>query len=67
MDGVFINEHELHAIQERFGLSLRKDWLRNAMRARWNRERAIVLEDDPLYEYAERAGVGVKVSVQRLK
>ncbi|MFA5869932.1 MAG: hypothetical protein WC941_09575 [Candidatus Bathyarchaeia archaeon] len=65
MQGIFVSEQELIAVMSHYNLSSRKDWLKNAMRAKWNRDQMIVLEDDEVYEHVERSGLGIKVEVRR--
>ena len=62
MHGLFVSEQELVAVLTYYGLSSRKDWLRNAMRARYDRDHYIVPQTADLYPYLMRSGMGVEVS-----
>ena len=66
MRAVFVSEQELIAVASHYGLSSRKDWLKNAMRALWDRDHYIVPETADLYPYLMRSGMGVEVEVSFL-
>ena len=65
IDGIVLSEQEVVAILSHFRLSSRKDWLKDVARGFWLRDRFLIVEDDDLYGYAARSGLGIRVALQR--